>query len=112
MHFNFGQLYSKASSVGREHIASLINTLVLTYVGSSFILFLLFTVTTGPLWTVINSSTIAEEIVRTLVGSMALVLAVPIATALAAYYFSRPQDLKKSDDYWDKRLEAKINQDA
>ena len=83
----FRQLYHKASSVGREHIASLINTLVLTYAGASLPLFLLFTVSHTQLWAVLNSSTIAEEIVRTLVGSMALILAVPITTCLAAWYF-------------------------
>jgi uncharacterized membrane protein len=86
---SFVKLYQKASSVGREHIASLINTLVLVYVGSSLPLFLLFTINSQQLWTTLNSSTIAEEIVRTLVGSMALILAVPISTALAAYYFKK-----------------------
>ncbi len=85
---SFKQLYKKGSSIGREHIASLINTLVLVYVGSSLPLFLLFAVNSQQLWTVLNSSTIAEEIVRALVGSIALILAVPITTALAAYYFS------------------------
>jgi len=84
---SFRRLYQKGSSVGREHIASLINTLVLTYVGVSLPLFLLFSVNGQSLWTVLNSSTIAEEIVRTLVGSMALILAVPVTTVLAAYYF-------------------------
>ena len=85
---SFKQLYQKGSSIGREHIASLINTLVLTYVGASLPLFLLFTVNSQQLWTVLNSSTIAEEVVRALVGSISLILAVPITTALAAYYFS------------------------
>ena len=103
----FRQLYQKGSSVGREHIASLINTLVLVYVGSSLPLFLLFTINSKQLWTVLNSSTIAEEIARTLVGSITLILAVPIATALAAYYFhnQKPpvvQQTKQTDDYWDK----------
>ncbi|MDR3643379.1 MAG: YibE/F family protein [Candidatus Doudnabacteria bacterium] len=102
---SFTKLYQKASSVGREHIASLINTLVLVYVGSSLPLFLLFTVNSKQLWTVLNSSTIAEEIVRTLVGSMSLILAVPIATALAAYYFHNkkaPVPKVYTDDYWDR----------
>ncbi len=86
----FSQLYKKGSSIGREHIASLINSLVLTYVGASLPLFLLVILTTGQgqLWAIINSESLAEEIARALVGSTALILAVPITTALAAYYFS------------------------
>jgi uncharacterized membrane protein len=81
----FKQLYLTASRVGREHIASLINTLVLTYAGASLPLFILFSVSAQQLWITLNSATIAEEIVRTLVGSIALILAVPITTALSAY---------------------------
>lgn len=85
----FKELYSRGISVGREHIASLINTLFLAYAGASLPLFLLFSVNKGqPLWFIVNSETIAEEIVRTLVGSVCLILAVPITTALAASYFS------------------------
>lgn len=86
-----GELYSRGLSVGKEHIASLVNTLVLAYAGTSLPVFLLFktSVVSAPLWAVFNSQTIAEEIVRTLVGSMTLVLAVPITTWLAAYYFSK-----------------------
>jgi uncharacterized membrane protein len=86
----FKVLFQKASSVGREHIASLINTLVLVYAGASLPLFLLLTLNKSqPLWALINSESFAEEIVRTLIGSIALILAVPITTALAAYYFSQ-----------------------
>ena len=106
----FRELYSKGLSIGREHIASLINTLVLVYVGASLPLFLLFSVNTNQLWPVLNSATIAEEIIRTLVGSMALIIAVPITTALSAYYFvteinktpAASAPVKDGDDYWDK----------
>lgn len=85
----FKELYKQASSVGREHIASLINTLVLAYAGASLPLFLLFTLDNNqPFWLILNNEFIAEEIVRTLVGSMALVLAVPITTVLAAYFIA------------------------
>lgn len=85
---NFKELYQKASIIGKEHIASLINTLVLAYAGASLPLFLLLTMSADqPLWVLLNSEFMAEEIVRTLVGSAALILAVPISTILAAYYF-------------------------
>jgi uncharacterized membrane protein len=86
----FHELYRSGLSVGREHIASLVNTLVLAYVGASFPLILLYALhQVVPLWLMINSNFIAEEIVRTMVGSVALVVAVPISTILSAYWFSR-----------------------
>lgn len=81
------QLWRAGMSVGREHIASLINTLALAYVGASLPLFLLFHQNQDmPTWLVVNGEFIAEEIVRTLVGSLALLLAVPISTWCAAYF--------------------------
>jgi hypothetical protein len=70
--------------VGREHIASTVNTLLLAYAGASMPLLLLFAVSDQPLEMVANSELIAVEIVRTLCGSIGLVAAVPITTALAA----------------------------
>ena len=89
------ELYQRASLVGREHITSLVNTLVLAYVGASFPALLLFVVYQRPFWVVLNSEVIAEEIVRTLVGSIALMCAVPITTALAAYFL--PGKTSESD---------------
>ncbi len=85
------ELYRRAYSVGREHIASLVNTLFLAYAGVSLPLFLIFYINSAnyPLWTMLNSELIADEVVRTLVGSAALVLAVPITTWLAARYYGR-----------------------
>lgn len=78
------ELYARALSIGKDHVASLVNTLVLAYAGASLPLFLLFsTANTTPLWVTLNSEMIAEEVVRTLVGSIALVLTVPISTGLA-----------------------------
>lgn len=92
---NFAELYRRGLAVGHEHIASLVNTLVLAYVGASFPLLLLFSINTDiqPLWVTINNEFITEEIVRTLVGSTTLVFAVPIATALAAWFLPKNKDL-------------------
>ena len=88
----FTRLYRGAASVGREHISSLINTLFLAYAGVALPLFLLLTANnTDPIWVTVNSEFIAEEIVRTLIGSVVLILAVPLTTVLAAYFFSRRQ---------------------
>ncbi len=87
--FGFRELYRRAFSVGKEHITSLVNTLVLAYAGASLPLFLLFTLRLQPWWVMLNSEFISEEIVRTLVGSMTLTLAVPITTAIAAYAYTK-----------------------
>lgn len=83
-----GELYRRALRVGHEHVASLVNTLALAYAGASLPLFLfLISGSSGaPLWVTVNSEMIAEEVVRTLVGSAALILAVPITTALAVRF--------------------------
>ncbi len=74
-------------SVGREHIASLTNTIALAYVGASFPLLLLLQAESQfPLWSTLNLEFFAEEIVRTLVGSTTLVLAVPLSTWLAVRF--------------------------
>lgn len=87
---SFRDLYSRGISVGREHIASLVNTLVLAYAGASFPLLLLFTMNKEiPLWVTINGEMMAEELIRTLVGSTTLIFAVPISTFLAVYFFKR-----------------------
>jgi uncharacterized membrane protein len=88
------ELFTRGLSVGQEHISSLVNTLALAYVGASFPLLLLFSISRDiPFWLTLNSEFITEEIVRTLVGSMALILAVPISTFLAAY-FLQPKVVK------------------
>jgi uncharacterized membrane protein len=85
----FSDLYARGLRVGKDHVASLVNTLILAYTAANLPLFLLFTINQSiPLWVTLNNEIIAEEVVRTLVGSIGLVLAVPIATLLAAYVAS------------------------
>lgn len=86
-HIDFSELYNRSLAVGKDHVASLVNTLVLAYAGSSLPLFLLFTLSqTQPVWVAVNSEMIAEEIVRTLIGSIGLVMAVPLTTIAASYF--------------------------
>jgi uncharacterized membrane protein len=78
------ELFERAMRIGRHHIASTINTLVLAYVGVALPLFLLFMYTEGiDAWRFLNEEPVAEEIVRTLAGTLALILTVPISTWLA-----------------------------
>lgn len=84
-----GELYKRGSMVGREHILSLVNTLVLAYTGASLPLILLFKIYERPAWVTLNSEIIMEEIVRMLIGSITLIIAVPITTRIAAEYYYR-----------------------
>jgi len=79
-----GELYKKAMAVGKDHIASMVNTLILVYTGAALPLLLLFVDNPHPFSEVINYEIIADEVVRTLVGSIGLILAVPITTFIAS----------------------------
>ena len=82
--WGFAELYRPALRIGRDHIASTVNTLVLAYAGASLPLLILFTQAQRPLVEVAAGEVVATEIVRTLVGSIGLVASVPITTALTA----------------------------
>jgi uncharacterized membrane protein len=80
------ELYRRGMAVGRDHIASTVYTIVFAYAGASLPLLLLFEVYSQPFWTIVTSSALAEEVIRTLVGAIALVLAVPVTTAAGAFF--------------------------
>lgn len=81
---SWSTLVGRAMRVGRDHIASVVNTLFLAYAGASLVLLVLFSTGGLPVAELVNAEVIAEEIVKTVVGSLGLVLAVPLTTALAA----------------------------
>lgn len=81
-------LYRAAMRIGRDHIASVVNTLVLAYAGAALPLLLLFSIANSSMGSVATSELVAVEIVRTLVGSIGLVASVPVTTALAALVVS------------------------
>ncbi len=87
------QLMAAGLRVGREHVASLVNTLVLAYAGASLPVFIVLVTNPNkyPLWSIINSELIMEEIVRTLSGSFGLILAVPLTTFFTAWYLTIPK---------------------
>ena len=82
-------LYRAGVRIGRDHVASTVNTLVLAYAGASMPLLLFFALTQQSLGVVANGELVATEIVRTLVGSIGLVASVPLTTALAALVVGR-----------------------
>lgn len=77
-------LYGSALRIGRDHISSAVNTLALAYAGAALPLLLAFSLSGQGFGTLITAQQVAQEVVRTLVGSIGLVAAVPITTALAA----------------------------
>ena len=87
----FPQLFKSGLAIGKEHISSLVNTLVLAYAGAALPIFLMITLNVNryPLWSILNDGLIIEEVVRTLAGSIGLVAAVPLTTLLATLYVTR-----------------------
>lgn len=83
------ELYRRAIRVGRDHVGSLVNTLALAYVGVSLPLVLFFARAEGEVTQILNQEIIAVELVRIIIGSIGLVLAVPFTTALASLYYGR-----------------------
>ncbi|MFD6152293.1 YibE/F family protein [Streptomyces sp. NPDC060243] len=81
-------LYRAGLRIGRDHIASVVNTLVLAYAGAALPLLLLFSLARSDVGAVATSELVGEEIVRTLVGSIGLVASVPVTTALATLVVS------------------------
>jgi uncharacterized membrane protein len=79
------ELFRSGMRIGVTHLASMINTLALAYASTALPLLILFYLFPEPVHLTINRELLAEEIVRTLVGSMGLMLAVPLTTALAAW---------------------------
>jgi len=80
------EVYARALRVGREHVGALVNTLVLAYTGAALPLLLLFSFSDGGVVSLINREIFATEIIRSLVGSIGLVLTVPITTLLAVVF--------------------------
>jgi uncharacterized membrane protein len=93
---NWRKLYRAAMRIGRDHIASVVNTLVLAYAGAALPLLLLFSIAQRSVLTVAGSELVAEEIVRTLVGSIGLVASVPLTSLLAALVVSADRDNGRS----------------
>ena len=81
------QLYRSGIRVGRAHVASVVNTLVLAYAGASLPLLLLIVLNTAgrDAGAVLTAQPIAQEIIRSVVATIGLVAAVPLTTALAAF---------------------------
>jgi len=86
------ELYKKGMSVGKEHILSMVNTLIIAYTGAALPLLLFFSFQQNipiPLWVKVNGEQLSEEIIRSLIGSIVLIFAVPLTTWIAAYSYTK-----------------------
>ena len=91
----FQQLFRAAMRIGQDHVAATVNTLVLAYAGAALPMLLMFSLGRGNYGFLVNFEFVAEEIVRTLVGSLGLVTAVPLTTAIAILFALRADSLEK-----------------
>jgi len=82
---SFRDLMTSGMRIGVSHLSSMVNTLILAYASTALPLFILFYLFPEPWYLTVNRALIAEEILRTLVGSTGLMLAVPLTTAIAAW---------------------------
>ena len=97
--FGFRDLYNSAMRIGQDHVAATVNTLVLAYAGASLPMLLMFSLARGDYGYLVNFSFIAEEIVRTLVGSLGLIAAVPLTTAIAILFALRAESLGRWEQF-------------
>jgi uncharacterized membrane protein len=86
------QLITRGMQVGRDHIASTVYTIVFAYAGAALPLLLLIEIYDRPIGVVLTGTEIGEEVIRTLVGAIALVLAVPVTTAVGAFFATAAGD--------------------
>lgn len=88
------EAYARALRVGKDHVGALVNTLVLAYAGVSLPLLMHFNLSTLSFWSLANSEVFATEIIRAVVGSIGLIMTVPIVTGLAVFYLKDYQGKK------------------
>ncbi|OGJ43454.1 hypothetical protein A2974_02510 [Candidatus Peregrinibacteria bacterium RIFCSPLOWO2_01_FULL_48_20] len=81
---SFWDLYTRAMSVGKDHIGSMVNTLVLVFAGASLPMLLIFLIDGYGMNSVLNYEFVAEEMVQTFAASIGLILTVPITTFFAS----------------------------
>jgi len=91
------RLFRSSLNIGRDHIAAMVNTLLLAYVGAALPLMLVFNIYQEPLRVRVNREPIAEEIVRTLAGSIGLILAVPITGLIASLLAHRVMNNQRQE---------------
>jgi uncharacterized membrane protein len=102
-------LYKRAMRVGQDHVAATVNTLVLAYAGAALPMFLLFSISGTEIGYLLNLEYVAEEVVRTMVGSLGLIAAVPLTTYLSCLIAIRSV---KGGGVWDLLGPASSGEDS
>jgi len=92
-HLTRQEIFRKATRIGREHIGALVTALAIAYVGAALPLLLLFYQSDMGILSILNREIMATEIMRTLVGSIGLILAVPVTTLISILLIVRPNSL-------------------
>ncbi|GAA4155153.1 YibE/F family protein [Gryllotalpicola daejeonensis] len=92
------QLFWRAMRIGRDHVASTVYTLVFAYLGTALILIVAVQLYGGTARDFVTAEDVAEEIVRALVGGLALVLAMPVTTAIGALVVAEPEPTRRTAD--------------
>ncbi len=108
-HLSRKEIYKKAIRVGKEHVGALVNTLALAYTGASLPLLLLFSTSDSSMSSIINQEIFATEIIRTVVGSIGLILTVPITTLLAIYMLKGYRSKHHVHDHSHVRIDVERN---
>jgi uncharacterized membrane protein len=93
-------LFRSAMRIGQDHVAATINTLVLAYTGAALPTMLLFSLSGENFAYLVNLEFVTEEIVRTLVGSLGLIAAVPLTTVLSVLLAKNQHKLGKWRPLW------------
>ncbi|MEX0919244.1 MAG: YibE/F family protein [Parcubacteria group bacterium] len=83
------EAYRRALRVGKEHVGALVNTLALAYTGAALPLLLLFSTSDSSVSSILNQEVFATEIIRTITGSIGLIMTVPITTLLAVFFLEK-----------------------
>lgn len=92
---SFGELFRSGMRIGRDHLASTVYTIAFAYAGAALPTLLLIDLYGRPFDQVVTTGQIAEEVVRTAVGSIGLILAIPVTTAIAAAAVARSGALRR-----------------
>lgn len=88
------EVFTRALKVGKEHVSALVNTLVLAYTGASFPLLILLYQSGIRLDMLVSQEIVSTEIVRVIVGSIGLIIAVPLTTYLAARFLTKEDSVE------------------
>ncbi len=95
------KLLKSGFNIGRDIIGTMMNTLVLAYIGSSLVMVLLITVYNENMLTILNSELILVEVIQAIIGSMGILLTVPFTVIICSYSYAKSKNQENiiKDDY-------------